>query len=171
MTKYLTLAALLLLIGCAREQTPPPHPVNPVSLPQKLSYDVGGAWGGGSSVRLDGETVILDRHAAMDQRPTAKRPRKIKVRPSDEQWEEFWRRVAILQVFQRKSNYDPAELGVIANDGTQWHLELAYRGKRVSTRGDNTYPSAKNVKAASFNQERFRMFEDALEKLIGHPLE
>lgn len=56
--------------------------------------------------------------------------------PSPEAWSKFWQAVDAANVWRWKADYTDNDV----LDGTQWGLELAHAGRRVSCEGSNAYP-------------------------------
>lgn len=165
MTPRALLLISVCLMGCA--STTQDHCiVDSTVLPTKLLYSVEGAWGGGCSIECKGQALILKRIPSVSNEDTL----TFQFRPSQSKWDAFWHQMTSLQLFQWRNEYAPADIGLIVDDGSRWHLQISQAGQSMSSGGDNAYPSATNVKKTSMNNDRLRLFENALEELIGYSL-
>lgn len=45
-----------------------------------------------------------------------------------------------MQVWRWKKNYDPQDIGETIYDGTDWHLVIEYRDRKIDTGGANAGP-------------------------------
>jgi hypothetical protein len=138
----------------------PPKPVEPdppatPTIPQELSFFVGGYSGPNYNIELEGRALkyslqengmsrsLLDEGDAADNRQT--------VTPADGAWQQFAQALDALRVWSWDAEYnDPGIL-----DGTQWSLKIRWDGKSISTHGSNAYP------------QQFDDLKKALSALLG----
>lgn len=83
------------------------------------------------------------------------------VRPTPEQWQEFWRAVERARVWEWLPEYETDCL-----DGTCWSLKLAGNGQRIVSQGFNAYPGGNGTEYAPDSE--FSIFEAAVRKLVGN---
>lgn len=83
------------------------------------------------------------------------------IRPTAEQWLEFWDAAARAQVWAWHPLYETDCL-----DGTSWSLKLAWNGRRIVSQGFNAYPGGRGTEYAPDSE--FGVFETAVRKLVGN---
>jgi hypothetical protein len=81
--------------------------------------------------------------------------------PSEEEWEEFWKQLQRLGVWEWKDSYYN-----LCCDGTSWSLEAEHEGRRVTSGGGNSYPG---VKGTNYGKT-FTSFLKALNQLVGEEI-
>lgn len=82
------------------------------------------------------------------------------VRPTAEQWQEFWQAVERARVWEWQREYYNVVL-----DGTGWSLKLHWAGKRIRSEGSNGFPLNNEMEYEPDSE--FGIFEAAVRQLVG----
>lgn len=82
------------------------------------------------------------------------------IRPSDHDWEIFWRSIDELDLWSWAPDYSNTSV----LDGFSWSIKLAHGSKSVCSEGSNGYPGQSIDRAEP--SEVFRQFRVALQQLI-----
>jgi len=89
------------------------------------------------------------------------------VSPSKEQWETFWNEIEEIGTWNWKNEYkNPGNI----LDGTQWTIEILYKGKYFESYGDNNFPGGfeRNISNIDEKSETpWRLFVKSVQKLVG----
>lgn len=94
--------------------------------------------------------------------PAARYTKPFTVKPTAEQWQEFWDAVVQARVWAWQPLYETDCL-----DGTSWSLKLAWNGQRIVSQGCNAYPGGHETEYAPDSE--FGIFVAAVRKLVGNP--
>jgi hypothetical protein len=121
-----------------------------IQLPSTFSFEIGGYPGPFFSVYLSDDDLIYKKTSAT--------PVFLVIRPTEEQWQSFWRTVNRLDIWNWSGQYQYP-----AFDGTSWSLAITYNGRAIISEGSNGYPGSDNAEPSL----EFRRFLAALSKLIG----
>jgi hypothetical protein len=88
----------------------------------------------------------------------------VKITPTPEQWEEFWKAMETQQVWQWLTEYANTRV----SDGTQWTLNLRHGTHQLTTLGSNNYPGKDGEPNAKPEQTKeFKNYLAAIKKLLG----
>ena len=156
----LSLASLLLLIGCAVTSSNTAQ-----SLPRAMSLSIGGQMGSSFKVFLCDDSLIYRYYESGWERPR----KTIKIHPSEKQWQRFWSELSQVEIWKWHRHYAPPK-GEYIEDGTQWDILIVYNDNVILSDGDNTYPG--NILGQFVLSEpssRFDRFTSAVSELVGHP--
>ncbi len=131
-------------------------------LPEKFTARIGGFLGPTFGVEWKDNALV---YHALDR---TKQPNEStqKITPTEKQWEEFWKKIDQVHLFDWSSDYENWQVA----DGTQWIVEIEYGGKKIATKGSNSFPRDGAVKKPSKDPEPtkvFREFLKAVEDLLG----
>ena len=122
--------------------------MNKNSYPKSFLFGIGGYLGDTYSVELKDGQLCTSAYGPHD---TPKEPTNPFPKPTESEWQVFWKELDRIGVWDWKEHYTCSELIM---DGTSWILEIDYNGKSLKTGGSNAFPS------------EFRRFEGAMQKLI-----
>ncbi len=81
-----------------------------------------------------------------------------KIKPSSEEWANFWLKLDELYIWKWNESYTQYDTNYITFDGSSWSLNIIYGSKSIETIGFNAYP------------KNFIEFVVALETLIQNNL-
>ncbi len=172
MTRRLIAAACAFALLAADSPSKQLPPVPGKSLPDtskpKLSLYIGGAiFPPNYFVTLEGD-IITYRVQNYDE-AAKKSVETIKtIKPSPEQWREFWKSMDEVDLWTWKPVYEDTRL----LDGTHWAVEATHDGRSIKSRGRILYPGQETLepKPGEVRNDAGPLFEKylaAVRKLIG----
>lgn len=130
-------------------------------VPEEFVFTTSGYGSGSTTVRVDGDAVVV-RRAQWDPATPADSTRRV---PTQQQWTAFWAAVDEAGVARWRERYF-AE-GVV--DGVGWSLRIVAGGRVVDSAGANAYPDRLGRESENQETAAFRDFLDALADLTGEP--
>ena len=176
MTPRLLIAACALGLFAAPAPAPqvprknlPPVPSKqlPASSSTKLSLYIGGAiFPPNYNVTLNGDTLT---YWVQSLDPATQKPLEISqtIKPSPEQWREFWKSMDEVGLWSWKPVYEDFHL----MDGTHWSVQATHDGRSVRSRGRIYFPGQDTPdKPGEIRNDSGPLFEKylaAVRKLIG----
>jgi hypothetical protein len=133
----------------------------PSYVPAKLHLGIGCPIGTVYTVDLEGEVLKYE----IDRDGEDRKEKKIK--PTPQAWRQFWKALDQARVWQWRPEY-----GGVGHDGADWSIEIERSGKagrRLQTRGHNTYPDDKDVRRISEVEpsRTFKAYLQAVRNLLG----
>jgi hypothetical protein len=175
MTARLVVAASVIALLAApappvpRKGLPPvPGKSLPVaSGPSSLSLYIGGAiFPPNYFVTLGGDTLTY-RVRSIDSETNKPVESSRTIKPSPEQWREFWRSMDDVGLWHWRPVYEDSRVA----DGTHWSVEAVHGGKSIRSRGRILFPGVETLEAARKLPEGtgplFEKYLAAVEKLLG----
>jgi hypothetical protein len=124
----------------------------------RLRFNIGGFEAEGFDLRLSRGRIHYRRTVGPCPGPEPQ-----VIRPTEEQWRQFWLEVDRIGVWAWLPEYvNPNVL-----DGTQWSLELRYGERKVKSEGSNLYPGSTGIDYSA--NSPFAQFLRALATLTGQP--
>lgn len=130
-------------------------------VPDEFVFTTSGYGTGSTTVRVDGDAVVV-RRAQWDPAIPADSVRRV---PNTQQWTAFWAAADAAGVARWRERYF-AE-GVV--DGVGWSLRIVADGRAVDSGGANAYPDERGREHENEETVAFRGFLDALADLTGQP--
>lgn len=128
------------------------------AIPQRFHIRIGGFKG------LTYEVQLQDGRLEYSKLDGGQNSRRVRVRPTMEQWREFRRELDAIGIWRWRAQY----LDFRVVDGTQWSLDVAYPDRAIKTQGSNEYPGTtpdfSGVPSAS---EAFTRYLKAVQRLVG----
>lgn len=117
-------------------------------LPDKFKVAIGGYKGDSYRVELKDKKLIYNKN-----------DKETVLNPDRQVWENFWKRVEEIDIWNWKRSYKP-ESDIV--DGTSWKINIKYGDKEVLSSGSNAYPPSSKVKVS----EEFSRFCEAVSELV-----
>ena len=112
-----------------------------------------------------GTTLYLIKNGIL--RRESRSQASVEITPKVVDWHGFWRFCEFIQIWQWKTEYNPADVGLIFRDGITWTLDLAYdKSKRIRVNGNNVYPSFNNPRTSVVTMDRFGLLLDFVDGML-----
>ena len=147
--RWLIAIILVLVPSCAEVSTASGYKF--VQKPEFMSLRIGGAFGKSFEIIYDRREL---RYFAADNQFLLSEAKPVLIKPSDQEWEDFFKKLDSLKVWKWKRHYIDPDM----SDGTTWEAFISYsflEPKDLISYGSNAYPPD------------FRSFLSAVSKLIG----
>jgi hypothetical protein len=133
-------------------QNPPPRSA---WLPDAFEFGEGHAYMGREWVKWEHDKLVVGKRVA-DMKGKGEFEETVEqLNPPREAWEQFWKRVDTLGVWQWKADYSSERSSM--PDGESWGLNLKYGVKQVKSKGYNAVPDG----YAAFREAVRALVEDA----------
>jgi hypothetical protein len=133
--------------------------------PRVLHLYIGGFPGSYFWVNLEGDHLSYRaRRNVDDEKGFRYVETKKTIKPTAEQWRQFWKVLDEAQAWQWSARYPaPPQMA----DGTQWSVEMEWDGRRIKSSGDKNFPGKPSPEAPFGATETFRKLLTGVKALLG----
>lgn len=104
-------------------------------IPERLSISIGGHFGPSYSVEVKNNSLTYSHSKPVQQFPPEWDSESETIRPTEDQWQVFRKRLDELNVW----HWEPEYFEPVC-DGTGWTAEIVYSDKVVRSHGSNCFP-------------------------------
>ena len=156
----------MLMIGLTACASPSKQLIPKEILPISFHASVGGALGNAYEIELVRDHLRYTVYTSTFFR----HPRTRIIKPTRQDWTAFWREMEAVELWRWRDDYQVPPPNVV-NDGTQWHINLAFGNHLVKSSGNNAYPADNDPRRGGTlvaeSTARFRRFTAAVRRLTG----